>query len=273
LQIGTVPTCAEQPSARSRQPGHASVPAAQAEQPSKTPQCAPSARVAALHKLLVDLARVPEAKAAEEILPKLLELFWHELQADALSDAMCEFFLHRLAEDFGHGTLRREHAGRLAARLAELGVTAVLDPLAHTGFHTRLLEDRGLRVEASDLNPPAAVRLWREVLQRPVDETKWECYGNEWALFLSWLPHWSEMGVEALGGFRGHIVVVLGDTEDWTGTDGFRAALERDWLLLDRIPTRGPWPRVDENLCVYMKRSHAASRIEGHQENKPVSCQ
>lgn len=214
------------------------------------------ARLLAMHQLLLDLAAVPEVKVGgDAAVPKLLEEFWQELGNSDLPTVPREYFLHRLAEDFGHGTLRLAAAAELAERLRTLGVRAVLDPLAHTGLHAWHWERQGFMVEAADFDPPAERRCWHQVVQRPVADTPWHHFGADWALFLSWLPHWSEMGVEALRGFQGDVVIVLGDTGDWTGTGAFREALATDWSLVAALSARSPWPRVDESVCLYVRSS------------------
>ncbi|CAK0794794.1 unnamed protein product [Prorocentrum cordatum] len=208
-------------------------------------------RLAAAQLLLQDLARVREAREHAGALAALLEHLWDEVRAAGLPAARAELLLHRLAEDYGHGTLRSEHVRRLRSLLGELGIGSVLDPLAHTGLHAARLAAAGLRVEAADASPAAA--CWWHVAERPGASTEWQRYGDGWALLLSWLPHWNALGEELLRGFRGRVLVVLGD-EEWTGTDAFRDLLRRDWELAAMWHTDSPWPRVDERIRVYVRK-------------------
>merc|ERR1712216_412984 len=119
--------------------------------------------------------------------------------------------------------------------LERLGVRCVLDPLAHTGFHAWLLQalNHDLKVEAADASPSYTV--FREVLSRSAEDTSWCCYNQGWALFLSWVPHWSEVGVDALSAFKGPVLVLLGDDEEggWTGTPRFRDEIRSGWRLVE----------------------------------------
>lgn len=215
------------------------------------------ARMIAIHTLLLDLARVAEARAMTLLLPRLLEEFWAELAEAELPVPQAELLLHRLSSTYSHGTLRCVQAERLVECLADLGIHAALDPLAHTGFHAKVLCAHGLCVEAADLAPSMA--CWGEVTKRTVSETQWGQYGEGWALFLSWLPHWSEIGDEALKDFRGDAVVVLGDNGDWTATEHFRRRLSCQWSLHTSWSTEAPWPRVDERISIFVRRhGHSA---------------
>lgn len=212
-----------------------------------------SSRLAALHLLLLDLAKVPDARAADSPLPRLLEDFWDELDAAGLPATYAELFLHRLADSYSHGTLRHVQEQQLVQRLHELGVDGVLDPLAHSGFHAWRLARHGLRVEAADSNP--APTPWCRVERRPASDTSWESHADGWALLLSWLPHWSEVGAESLQAFRGETLIVLGDEGGWTGTERFREEMQRHWVPLHCWSTGTPWPRVDEWLRVFRRRA------------------
>jgi len=212
------------------------------------------ARAIAKHGLLVDLALVKEARAVPLLLPGLLESFWLDLAAASLPTREAELMLHRLAEKYGHGTLRYANARNLADLLLKLGVHSVLDPMANTGLHARLLMLAGLIVEAADVAPPWA-SSWAEVAARPVGDTCWEHYNKGWALFLSWPPHWSEAGHDALVAFKGDAVVLLGDQGGWTGTEGLREELRQHWTCVASWPTDPPWPRVEECLTVFVRKS------------------
>eukprot|EP00929_Paragymnodinium_shiwhaense_P077959 TRINITY_DN40294_c0_g1_i1.p3 TRINITY_DN40294_c0_g1~~TRINITY_DN40294_c0_g1_i1.p3 ORF type:complete len:115 (+),score=23.30 TRINITY_DN40294_c0_g1_i1:85-429(+) len=108
-------------------------------------------------------------------------------------------------------------------------------------------------MQAADASP--SPRPWRKVLQRAVEDTPWEKYGDGWALFLSWVPHWSEAGLSALQAFQGSILVVLGDGGGWTGTKAFHEELaSREWVLLESWATTTPWPRVEETLRIYTRK-------------------
>lgn len=221
------------------------------------PTVQPSSQMAALHTLLVDFSKTAEVHiGVPSVLLALLETFWLQLGVSGLSAARMELLLHRLAESYGHGTLRRLDVERLVLELTNRGIHTILDPLAHTGFHASLFKQSGLNVEAADASPSPLYR-WHPVIARKVEDTSWENFGDGWALLLSWLPHWNEAGTEALLGFRGTVVVVLGDTSDagdWTGTDKFRDELQRDWTLVANWSTETPWPRVQERLQVFVRR-------------------
>jgi len=211
------------------------------------------ARLSATLVLLLDLARVPEGRAAVHVLSGLLEHLWAELVEAQLPTKTAEQILHRLSNTYAYGTLRAVHVQQLEGLFVTLGISSVLDPLAHNGFHAHLLASRGLLVEAADSSPAAA--CWGGVIPREARATPWEQYGRGWALFLSWLPHWSEVGFEALNAFQGDVVVVLGDQGDWTGTDRFREEVNAKWELVGSWDTKPPWPRVAERLDIYARKA------------------
>lgn len=211
-------------------------------------------RLAALHTLLLDLGRIPDARCASPpILPALLEEFWQELATSQLPDAYKEALLHRLADTYGHGTLRIEQARRVASILGDRGVDSLLDPLAHTGFHGSIFAGVGLIVELADSDPSLTV-AWGRVSKRQAEDTRWSHFRGNWALFLCWLPHWNEVGVTCLSSFQGDIVVVLGDDGGWTATAGFREELHQRWDLVDSWSAASPWPRVKERLSIFVRR-------------------
>eukprot|EP00931_Biecheleriopsis_adriatica_P093706 TRINITY_DN67431_c0_g1_i1.p1 TRINITY_DN67431_c0_g1~~TRINITY_DN67431_c0_g1_i1.p1 ORF type:complete len:269 (-),score=53.03 TRINITY_DN67431_c0_g1_i1:33-839(-) len=211
----------------------------------------PSARLLALHSVLLDLARVPEARAVDRMLPRLLEDFWQELRSSEMPVEQKEVLLHRLADSYSHGTLCLGHAEKLVQILESFRVQAVLDPIAHTGFHVRVLRQVGLPAKAADASPSPLV-CWEHVDLREAAETDWDSY-RDWALLLSWVPYWSEVGAQVLSSFKGNVVVVLGDEGEWTGTAGFREELRRNWLLFADWPIDTPWPRVREQLRIFKR--------------------
>eukprot|EP00440_Ansanella_granifera_P000875 gb/GFBE01000945.1/.p1 GENE.gb/GFBE01000945.1/~~gb/GFBE01000945.1/.p1 ORF type:complete len:282 (+),score=24.79 gb/GFBE01000945.1/:1-846(+) len=244
-------------------PARAEMSESQRSEPSQPSQphqpSQPGARLTALHTLLLDLARVPEARCATcGTVPALLEDFWHELVSSNVRAEQKELLLHRIADSYSHGTMRLEHAETLASRLKQLGVQSVLDPMAHTGFHAHLLQNAGLHVEASDASP-SPLCCWRSVIPRTAGETPWQRYRDGWSLLLSWVPHWSEVGMETLQNFQGDVLIILGDAGPWTGTDGFREELHRSWVLLEDWCTQTPWPRVTERLQVFTRKKPRCS--------------
>ena len=94
---------------------------------------------------------------------------------------------------------------------------------------------------------------WAPVLTRDLRDTPWEKYQENWCLWLSWVPHWSEAGLEALEAFRGDAVVVVGDRGGWTGTPAFFRTLDQEWEEVWRCPV-AVWPGVDDDLRILLRR-------------------
>lgn len=113
----------------------------------------------------------------------------------------------------------------------------VVDPMAGSGWWAHLLGENGIRVDASDLNPPDGTDAnhWHRddqhvpVLQldavqaatvAPVDAT----------LLLSWPPYDSQIGHDVLAAFGGPRVIYIGEGEGGCcGTDAMFELLGKDW--------------------------------------------
>lgn len=145
----------------------------------------------------------------------------------------------------------------VAAELRERGVLRVLDPLAGTGLHARLLEVAGLRVAASDVMPPARSpggHGWFPVKACRVEHVDWEAWAErDAALLLSWPPRWSAAGDVALASFRGRFVVVVGDRGGWTGSAAFHAALKESWVEVWRREILC-WPHMQDDIRIFERR-------------------
>lgn len=120
----------------------------------------------------------------------------------------------------------RAHAGR-----------CVNDPLAGSGWWAWLLEQAGIDVIASDINPPDGTDAnnWhREGMH--VDVARMDAAdavkmgGAPWTLLLSWPPYESDVGERALAAYAGRRVIYIGEGEGGCcGNDAMFQALERDW--------------------------------------------
>lgn len=120
----------------------------------------------------------------------------------------------------------RRHAGQ-----------SVNDPLAGSGWWAWLLEQAGIDVIASDINPPdgTPANKWHrggthvDIARMDAAEAV-KLGGAPWTLLLSWPPYESEVGEHMLAAYTGRRVIYIGEGEDGCcGNDAMFTVLERDW--------------------------------------------
>ncbi|CAE7317929.1 ybeQ [Symbiodinium natans] len=189
---------------------------------------------------LEDLEEALGARAAE--------LFEHFVESarDGAAGFGASAARNSLAQDYSFALLGRREARAVARVLRERGVHVVVDPMAGTGLHARLLSDEGLGVVASDARPGTPRGLcWHPVSQRLLEAAPVpapEHTGS--ALFLSWPPR-SEAATAALRSFGGPMLVVVGDRGQWHGSAAFHRALEEDWEVVAEMDIV-TWPRLQD---------------------------
>uniref|UniRef100_A0A7S4W2X8 Uncharacterized protein n=2 Tax=Alexandrium monilatum TaxID=311494 RepID=A0A7S4W2X8_9DINO len=145
----------------------------------------------------------------------------------------------------------------VALELGRRGVFRILDPLAGTGLHARLLREAGLEVEASDALPAARCPGgcgWFRVEPRTLELVDWKAWADhDAALLLSWPPRWSAAGEQALASFRGSFVVFIGDRGQWTGSSAFHAVLAEEWTEVWRREVLR-WPHMQDDVRIFERR-------------------
>lgn len=114
---------------------------------------------------------------------------------------------------------------------------SVNDPLAGSGWWAWLLEQAGVDVIASDINPPdgTPANNWHHHPTH-VDVARMDAAdavklgGSPWTLLLSWPPYDSDVGERMLAAYTGRRVIYIGEGEGGCcGNDAMFAAFERDW--------------------------------------------
>jgi len=191
-----------------------------------------------------------------------------------------------LAPCFAFPLLGGSEAAALAAQLRSLGALRVVDPMAGTGLHARLLHTAGLEVRASDVRPsegiaggagwwPVDVRRTEEALvaspagasahavadgDAGADCADGVASGGDssaaaaaTALLLSWPPSSSPAALLALRRFGGGLVVLIGDRGRWTGCQGLHEELAQHWEEVWRLDILR-WPRMEDDVRVFRRR-------------------
>jgi len=191
-----------------------------------------------------------------------------------------------LAPCFAFPLLGGSEAAALAAQLRSLGASRVVDPMAGTGLHARLLHAAGLEVRASDVRPsegiaggagwwPVDVRSAEEALvASPAGASSHAVADGDagagcadgvaaggdtsaaaaaTALLLSWPPSSSPAGLVALRRFGGGLVVLIGDRGRWTGCQGLHGELAQHWEEVWRLDILR-WPRMEDDVRVFRRR-------------------
>lgn len=119
-----------------------------------------------------------------------------------------------------------EHAGK-----------RVIDPLAGTGYWAWLLQQQGLDVAASDLNPAddggsiyhRAGRVFTPVTRADAVDAV-TVLGDDRTLLLSWPPYDDPIGRRILDAYRGERVVYIGEgAYGCCGDDAMWSELESGW--------------------------------------------
>ncbi|CAE7532862.1 unnamed protein product [Symbiodinium sp. CCMP2592] len=227
--------------------------------------------------LLLDFADfAEETRAAAEGLPtqelrrldevlggraaELFEAFVASGRAQGLAGPWSSTARNSLAQDYSFALLGRREAHMVARALGERGICRVVDPMAGTGLHARLLSEAGLQVEASDAQPGTAGGFcWHPVSQRFLEAHQLPSnsdagFGGDCshsALFLSWPPR-SEAAASALRSFSGPMLVVVGDRGKWHGSESFHKALEENWSLVLQADLL-TWPRLQDDLRIFCR--------------------
>ena len=166
---------------------------------------------------------------------------------------------------FSWGLLPEGVAAEVASTLRGLGAGGLVDPLAGSGWHARLLADCGLAVCALD-NYPVRPVAWCDV--RVVADARSEAdWGSgrsleelsAWALLLSWPPHSPEtVGQDLLCRWPGRFLVYLGERgagelEGVTGGRALTDAIAAEWEPVRSWPIPR-WPGYEDDLTLYRRR-------------------
>lgn len=101
-----------------------------------------------------------ELRRLDEVLggraAELFEAFVASGRAEGVAGPWSSAARNNLAQDYSFALLGRREAQTVARALGERGIWRVVDPMAGTGLHARLLSEAGLEVDASDAQPGTA---------------------------------------------------------------------------------------------------------------------
>lgn len=160
------------------------------------------------------------------------------------------------------------------AAIAEVSRAGVVEVGAGGGYWAQLLRERGVRVEAFDLEPipgsdlpPATpdtnefiARTWGGVRKAPAS------IAGDYpgcTLMLCWPKYEDSMAREALESYRGDTLVFIGElTNSWNGTpnvadDEFFELLRSEWEMVREvaIPQWGvPYDGMEDTLSIWRRR-------------------
>ena len=148
-------------------------------------------------------------------------------------------------------------------RLVEFfaGKGMILSVGAGRGLWERILEDRGLRVIATDAFKSHGVetggRMFTEVFN--MDHlTAIDSFPAATTLMLCWPSYNEDFACEALGHFRGDFIIYIGEEEyGCTATCSFFHLLDKEWNLTESIEILN-WKGIHDTIKIYERKSTAA---------------
>ncbi len=152
-------------------------------------------------------------------------------------------------------------APETVAFVVEHSGSAVVDPMAGSGWWAYLLGEAGVDVAASDLYLPGTddnhwhrdVEPWVPITALDGVEAVRQ-HGAGRSLLLAWPPYDSPAGADILDAFQGDRVVFIGEGEGGcTGDDRLFALLDADWV---EVAAHRPvqWYGIHDHVIVYDRK-------------------
>lgn len=149
----------------------------------------------------------------------------------------------------------------------------VIDPMAGTGYWARLLAERGATVLAYDRHAQSRadnhwhpdMPHWTRVLPGEASETV-AAAGPDATLLLSWPPHATSDGADALRAYTGNRVVYIGEGGvGCTGDEELAKILDAEWnLAACHQPVQ--WWGIRDEVFIYQRAgtAHPAPSSQEH---------
>ncbi|CAL1167135.1 unnamed protein product [Cladocopium goreaui] len=160
-----------------------------------------------------------------------------------------------LANDYAFALFSCAEAKIVQRQLSKLHIEMIIDPMAGSGLHGRLLAQEGLQVHCMDAMPGGAGGIcWYPVQRHYLSHCNNEMIlpPGRCALFMSWPPR-SEAAQMALRSFGCDVLVLVADEGSWHGSQSFHQELQDHWEEILRQPILC-WPRQGDTLRILRKK-------------------